>query len=89
MAGRGHFRGGAPCKRGNGPTYPGSVFLGGDAVYHPALVAMLAFPAFVLPSSATGRSHVGNLRFDLEEFLELFINLIPWLPSERGRTNVQ
>ncbi len=29
------------------------------------------------------------LRFDLEEFLELFINLIPWLLSERGRTNVQ
>ncbi len=69
------------------------------AVYHPAmtalkwtaaaLAAMLAFPAFVLPSPATGRSHLGNLRFDLEEFLELFINLIPWLPSERGRTNVQ
>ncbi len=25
-----------------------------------ALVAMLAFPAFVLPSLATGRSHLGN-----------------------------
>ena len=25
-----------------------------------ALVAMLAFPAFVLPSSATGGSHLGN-----------------------------
>ncbi len=41
-----------------------------DAVYHPAmtalkwitaaLVALVAFPAFVLPSSATGRSHLGN-----------------------------
>ena len=42
-----------------------------DAVYHPAmtalkwitavaLVALLALPAFVLPSSATARSHLGN-----------------------------
>jgi len=54
-AGRGHFRGGAPCKRRNGPTYPASVFLGGDAVYRhamtalkrtaAALVALLASPA--------------------------------------------
>ncbi len=80
-------------------TCDGSIPDYGEAVYHPsmsaltwftaALVAMLAFPAFVLPSPATGRSHLGNLRFDLEEFLELFINLIPWLPSERGRTNVR
>ncbi len=29
------------------------------------------------------------LRFDLDKFLKLFIDLIPWLPSEMGRTNVQ
>ena len=38
MAGRGHFRGGVKVVA-KWPTYPGGVFLCGDAVYHPAMRA--------------------------------------------------